>query len=144
MVDQESVLHDFEPTAIGTRIRNALRRSRALSIVITLLLVLVVGIADYFSGYYIYWSIFYLVAISLALWNIGVLFALLIAILSVASWLLGDWAAGVVYPNQFAPVWNTLITFGSYLVVIWLLSRLKASHHMLEARIRERTAALRD
>jgi signal transduction histidine kinase len=144
MGDQESVLHDFEPTAIGARIRNALRRSRALSIVIALLLVLVVGTADYFSGYYIYWSIFYLVAISLALWNIGVLFALLISILSIASWLLGDWAAGVVYPNQFAPVWNTLITFGSYLVVIWLLSRLKSSHHMLEARIRERTAALRD
>src|SRR5215469_5878884 len=144
MDDRGWALRDLEAEPIRTRIGNALRRSRALSILITLLLVLVVGIADYSSGYYIYWSIFYLVAISLALWNIGVLFALLISILSIASWLLGDWAAGVVYPNQFAPVWNTLITFGSYLVVIWLLSRLKASHHMLEARIRERTAALRD
>jgi signal transduction histidine kinase len=41
-------------------------------------------------------------------------------------------------------VWNTLITLGSYLVVIWLLSRLKSSHQTLEARIRQRTAALRD
>lgn len=143
MDDQESALHDFEPTPIRTRIGNALRRSRTLSILIALLLVLVVGIADYFSGYYIYWSIFYLVAISLAVWNIGVLFALLISLLSIASWLLGDWAAGVVYPNRFAPVWNTLITFASYLVVIWLLSRLKSFHQMLEGRIRDRTVALR-
>ena len=68
---------------------------------------------------------------------------MLVAGLSVASWLLGDWAAGVVYPNRFVPVWNAVITFSSYLVVIWLLSRLKSFHQMLETRIRERTAALR-
>src|SRR4029077_1427326 len=130
--------------ALRTPISNMLRRSRTLSIVIVLLLVLVVGIADYFSGYEIYWSIFYLVAISFAAWNVGVLFALLISALSVVSWLLGDWAAGVVYPNRFVPIWNALITFGSYLVVVWLLSRLKSFHQTLEDRIQQRTAALRD
>jgi signal transduction histidine kinase len=110
---------------------------------IALLLVIAVGVADYFSGYQIYWSIFYLVAISFAAWNVGVLFALLISLLSIVSWLIGDWAAGVVYPNRFVPIWNELITFGSYLVVIWLLSHLKSFHKTLEARIRERTAALR-
>ena len=78
-----------------------LRRSRTLSIVIVLLLGPIVGIADYFSGYQIYWSIFYLVAISVALWNVGLLFAVLVAALSIISWLVGDWAAGVVYPNRF-------------------------------------------
>jgi hypothetical protein len=118
MDDRGWARQDLEAEPIRKRIGNALRRSRALSIFITLLLVLVVGIADYFSGYYIYWSIFYLVAISLALWNVGVLFALFISILSIASWLVGDWAAGVIYPSRFAPVWNTLITFASYVVVI--------------------------
>jgi len=144
MDDRGWALRDLEADLIRRRIGSALRQSRTLSILITLLLVLVVGIADYVSGYYIYWSIFYLMAISLALWNVGVLFALLTSILSIASWLVGDWAAGVVYPNRFAPVWNTLITFGSYLVVIWLLSRLKSFHQTLEDRIRQRTAALRD
>ena len=142
MDDRGLALRDLEADPIRTRIGNALRRSRTLSILITLLLVLVVGIADYFSGYYTYWSIFYLVAISLGLWNVGVLFGLLISILSIASWLVGDWAAGVVYPNRFAPVWNTLITFGLYLVVVWLLSRLKSFHQILEGRIRDRTMAL--
>ena len=144
MDDREWALRDLEADPTRTRMGTALRRSRTLSILITLLLVLVVGIADFFSGYYIYWSIFYLAAISFAVWNVGPLFALLIAVLSIASWLLGDWAAGVVYPNRFVPIWNAFITFGSYLVVIWLLSRLKSFHEMLEARIRQRTAALRD
>lgn len=133
-----------EPTRIRRgRLVEPIQRSRPLSIVVALLLVLVVGVADYFSGYQIYWSIFYLMAISFALWNVGLVFALLIAVLSTASWLLGDWAAGVVYPNRFVPVWNALITFGFYLVVIWLASRLKLFHQMLETRIRDRTAALR-
>jgi signal transduction histidine kinase len=126
------------------RIGEVFQQSRKLSICVALLVVLVVGVADYFSGYQIYWSIFYLVAVSFALWNVGVLFALLVSALSIASWLVGDWAAGVVYPNRFVPVWNALITLGSYLVVIWLLSRLKSSHQILEVRIRQRTAELRE
>jgi hypothetical protein len=39
-------------------------RSRPWSVVIALLLVLAVGLLDYFSGYQIYLSIFYLLAIS--------------------------------------------------------------------------------
>ena len=120
------------------------RQSRALSIPVALLIVLLVGVADYFSGYQIYWSIFYLIAIAFATWNTGVLFALLVAGLSIASWLIGDWSAGVVYPNRFVPIWNALITFGSYIIVVWLLSRLKSFHQTLEDRIQQRTAALRD
>ena len=117
--------------------------SRTPSILIALLLVLVVGIVDYFSGYHIYWSIFYLIAISLAAWNVGLSFALLVSGLSIASWLVGDWAAGVVYPNRFVPIWNAVITLCSYLIVIGLLLRLKSLHQTLEGRIRQRTSALR-
>jgi signal transduction histidine kinase len=105
-------------------------------------IVLVVGLADFATGYEISFSIFYLLPICYALWNLGTLFATAVAALSIASWLLGDWAAGVVYPNQFVPVWNACITFGFYLVVIWLLSRLRTFQETLEDRVRQRTAAL--
>jgi len=118
-------------------------RSRVPSILIALFLVIVVGTVDYFSGYHIYWSIFYLVAISFAAWSVGLIFALLVSGLSIASWLVGDWAAGVVYPNRFVPIWNALITLCSYLIVIGLLLRLKSFHQTLEGRIRQRTSALR-
>jgi signal transduction histidine kinase len=135
---------DLKIDRIRTRVGNVFRQSRALSIHVALLIVLLVGVVDYFSGYQIYWSIFYLIAIAIAAWNTGVLFALLVAGLSIASWLIGDWSAGVVYPNRFVPIWNALITFGSYLIVVSLLTQLKSFHQTLEDRIRERTAALRD
>jgi signal transduction histidine kinase len=59
------------------------------------------------------------------------------------SWLVGDWAAGVVYPNRFVPVWNALITLALYLIVIGLLLRLKSFHRTLEGRIQQRTSELR-
>ena len=146
MDERQSPLRELEPESIpeqSSLIGDTFQRSRTPSILVALLLVLVVGIVDYFSGYHIYWSIFYLVAISFAAWNVGLMFALLVAGLSIASWLLGDWAAGVVYPNRFVPVWNALITLCSYLIVIGLLLRLKSLHQTLEDRIRLRTSALR-
>jgi signal transduction histidine kinase len=133
----ESIPEKFSP------IGDAFEGSRTSSILIALLIVLVVGIVDYLSGYHIYWSIFYLIAISFAAWNVGLSFALLVSGLSIASWLVGDWAAGVVYPNRFVPIWNALITLCSYLIVIGLLLRLKSLYQTLEGRIRQRTSALR-
>jgi len=117
-------------------------RSRPLRIAITFGIVLVVGLEDYASGYELSFSIFYLLPISYALWNLGTLFSVAVAGLSIASWLLGDWAAGVTYPNRFVPVWNASITLGFYLVVIWLLSRFKSFQQTLESRVGQRTAAL--
>jgi len=118
------------------------KQSRRLRIALTFGVVLIVGLADFASRYEISFSIFYLLPISYALWNLGTRITVAVAGLSVAIWLLGDWAAGVPYPNQFAPVWNASITLGFYVVVIWLLSRLKTFQETLEGRVRQRTAAL--
>lgn len=142
MNQQQTSIAEVKKASVRARIGDALRRSRPLVVLISLLLVVVVGIFDYFSGYQIYWSSFYLMAVAFATWNAGGLLGLVIAILSIISWLVGDWAAGAIYPNRFVPIWNALITLSFYLVVIWLLARLKSFYGMLEARIRERTMAL--
>jgi len=110
----------------------------------TFLTMIAVGLADYLTGYEISFSVFYLVSISTALWFVGRGFAIFISGLSVASWILGDWAAGAPYSSSFILVWNAVITMAFYAVVVWLLSWLKASQETLELRIQERTAALID
>ncbi len=105
-------------------------------------IVLAVGLADFVSGYKVSLSIFYLLPISYALWNLGTASALCLAGLSIAVWLLGDWAGGVSYPSRFVPIWNASITLGFYLVVIWLLHRVKMFQQTLETRVRQRTSAL--
>jgi signal transduction histidine kinase len=78
----------------------------------------------------------------LAAWFVGKGFGLLMSVLSVLVWIGGDLAAGARYSNPLIPVWNALILMVFYFVVVWLLTNLRALHRELEARVRQRTAAL--
>ena len=105
-------------------------------------IVFIVGIGDYLTGYEISFSIFYLLAISLAVWFVGRGFAVITAVLSVVAWVAGDFAAGAPFSNRFALFWNAAIALAFYLLTIALLSIVKASQESLEARVRQRTAEL--
>ena len=118
------------------------RRSRSSLIGAALVIVLIVGLADYLTGFEIVFSVFYLMAVALAVWFVGKSFGVLISILSVVAWLSGDLAAGVHYAAPSVAVWNGLIALAFYLVVVWLLSSLRSLHRELEDRVRQRTAAL--
>ena len=109
-----------------------------------IVIVFVVGIGDYLTGYEISFSIFYLLAIALAVWFVGRGFAVVTAVLSVAAWLVGDFAAGAPFSNRFVLFWNAAIALVFYLLAIVLLSIVKASQESLEARVRQRTVALTD
>jgi signal transduction histidine kinase len=117
-------------------------RSRVLRIANTIGFVIAIGMLDFISGYRISFSIFYLLPIGYAMWSLGMGVAIPIACLSVGVWLLGDWMAGMEYPNPFVPIWNASITLGFYLVVIALLSWVKWFQRTLESRVEQRTRAL--
>jgi signal transduction histidine kinase len=116
--------------------------SRAGVVSLALVIVLVVGVADYFTGSEIFFSIFYLVAVALTAWFAGKRSGVLIAVASVATWLAGDLAAGAHYATPLVPVWNAAISLAFYLVVVWLAASLSSLHRELEARVRQRTLAL--
>src|SRR6266566_8010179 len=118
------------------------RRSRSFFIRAALVIVLIVGLADYLTGFEIVFSVFYLMAVALAVWFVGKSFGVLVSILSVVAWLAGDLAAGVHYAAPSVAVWNGVIALAFYLVVVWLLSSLRSLHRELEERVRQRTAAL--
>jgi signal transduction histidine kinase len=118
------------------------RRSRWFFAVAALAIVLVVGTADYLTGIEISFSVFYLLAVALAVWFVGTTFGVLISMLSVATWLAGDLAAGAHYSHPFVPVWNTAITLAFYLVAVWLMARVRTLQKELEERVRQRTSAL--
>jgi signal transduction histidine kinase len=109
---------------------------------VCILIVAAVGLADYLTGYEIFFFTFYLVAVFLAAWSVGFSFGVLISALSVAAWISADVAAGLRYSSYFISVWNAAIMFSFYLVVVALLTRLRALQKNLEERVRLRTAAL--
>jgi len=117
-------------------------RSTVTAVTVTLIVVLIVGAADYLTGHEILFSIFYLVPVAMAAWTVGRGFAIGVSVLSVVAWLIGDRAAGAVYPHAFVPVWNSAIILAFYLVVVGLLGRLRGMQRDLEERVRLRTVAL--
>ena len=109
---------------------------------ICIVLVTLVGLVDYVTGYETFFFTFYLLAVFLATWRLGGAFGALISALSVTAWVSANIEAGARYSTYFVPVWNALIMFAIYLIVVFLLARLKEMHAELEERVRLRTAAL--
>ena len=105
-------------------------------------IVAAVGFVDYLTGYETFCFIFYLLAVFLAVWFVGGSFGGLISALSVTAWISTNIAAGERYSSYFVPVWNAIIMFVFYLVVVVLLARLQTMHKALEERVRQRTARL--
>jgi signal transduction histidine kinase len=106
------------------------------------LLVVFIGFADYWAGKDVSLSIIYAVPIWIAAWYVGPVYALFLSIASVAVWLGGDAASGVTYDALIVPAWNSAIRFGFYILLIGLLQRLKSLQQNLGEKIEERAVAL--
>ena len=105
-------------------------------------IVAAVALVDYLTGYETFLFIFYLLAVFLAVWFVGNSFGVLISALSVTSWISTKIAAGEHYSGYFVPVWNAMIMFVFYLVVVVLQAKLRTTYKELDERGRERIAML--
>lgn len=104
----------------------------------------VVAWADYETGYETGFSIFYLTPVFIAAWYYGFAFAVLISIFSATAWISMNLAAGTHFSSYVIPVWNALVKFTFYFVVVVLATKLRVLQRELETRVRQRTAALND
>src|SRR5438552_5852304 len=107
-------------------IANVERLVKPACFIIGLALVCMVGYVDYVTGYEIAFSLFYLVPIVLVSWCTGWRLGAVTAVVCVEVWLMTDRLSGVVYSNQFIPVWNTLIRLTFFLITVLSLIQKKA------------------
>jgi signal transduction histidine kinase len=122
--------------------RNLEQRPRPLLVSTSFGLLIVVGLVDYLTGFNISFSVFYLLAIGFAVWFVGRGFGVFLSVMSVISWLIGDFAAGARFPDLFVPAWNAVILLVFYFIVVWLLDKLRSLNHELESRVQQRSIAL--
>jgi signal transduction histidine kinase len=120
------------------------RHSDPVVAALTALLVAAVGLVDYFTGEELSVSILYLVPVCLCTWRVGRLSGLVIAWASATAWLIADLAASERLQHPLIPYWNAAVLLGSFCVVVYLLSALKALQMGLEHRVEQRTSALRE
>jgi signal transduction histidine kinase len=115
---------------------------RQVVVLVCICLVILVGYIDYLTGYETFCFTFYLLGILLGTWRAGAAFGALMAALSVTAWISANVEAGEHYSSYFVPVWNAMIMFTVYLIIVLLLARLKKTQEDLEERVRLRTVAL--
>ena len=117
------------------------RLSRAASTAVSVACVILIGWFDYVTGDFSM-AVFYLLPVAFATWFVSRAVGMGIALLSAATWLLGDLAIRRTAPHTLLPFWNTAVLALIYAVVVQLLAALQRLHTELEARVVERTASL--
>ncbi len=112
--------------SLSLRFLNSL--SRRTIAVLAILLVLLIGYADFVTGYFLSLGLFYVVPVALLAWYLSGRAGLLGAALSAVTWYL----VNVTYaPAELAPavlVWNSAVRFGFFSIIGLLLSSLKTSY----------------
>jgi signal transduction histidine kinase len=116
--------------------------SKAFQVVLSLAMVAIVGVLDFLTGFELTFFAFYLIPVFLAVWFVGRGFGIFVSTLCVVVSIAGDLIAGARYSSSLVPVWNTAISITFFIVVVWIMSKLRALHNELEERVRQRTAAL--
>ena len=104
------------------------QRGNAFWLLIGSLLVFLLGLIDFLTGYKFSFSLFYLAPISLIAWYKSRDFGLGFSIVSAIVWLVADYFSGDPNTDPTTMVWNTLIRMGFFIIVTLLLSALRAAY----------------
>lgn len=99
--------------------------SRTMAVVLALLLTVMLGLLDYFTGYELSFSLFYLFPVSLVAWRLGGRAGVLVSVLDALTWHFANALTGQDASNPLVPYWNTLTRFGFFCIVTLLLAQLR-------------------
>ena len=101
------------------------KRGKPFWVTLGVVLVLVLGVVDYKSGYEVSLSLFYLVPIFLVVWYTDGRLGLVLAFASTIAWFTADYSAGLTYSSPSIYLWNAILRLTFYCVVSWLVATLK-------------------
>lgn len=110
--------------SVRDRVENLSTRQHRL---VSLVLVLAIGFADFLTGFELSFSLFYLAPISLVAWHAGGTSGTIISLMSALVWFVADIASGHTYSAPWIYLWNTFIRLGIFIAVAMILARLKNS-----------------
>lgn len=89
--------------------------------------VILLGFVDFYTGYEVSFSLFYLLPIAAASWFVGPVSGVLVSILSAMTWLAADNLNDHPYSSYLIPIWNSFIRLGFFIIITLLISRLHTS-----------------
>lgn len=89
--------------------------------------VLLLGVADWGTGYELNFFVFYFVPISVGAWFIGLGGSVILAVMSALAWSAADHFSGHTYSLAIFAVWNATVRLASFLAIGWAVSKMRAA-----------------
>ena len=103
------------------------QRGKGFWTLLALVLIVLLGLIDLYTGPEIAFALFYLIPVSLLAWFSGRGLGVFISFVSAGVWLLVDLLTREPYTHSLIPYWNAATRVGFFVIVAWLLSALKTS-----------------
>ena len=123
-------------------IQQATALSKPVVTASAIVLVLLIGVAGYLSGWKFHVTALYLIPITWTCWVAGRKAGFCLAVVATTVGLLADLMSGFVYKHPAIPYWNALMLLPFFFVVVGLLSAFQTAHYHLEETVQQRTTAL--
>lgn len=86
-----------------------------------------IGAIDFWTGYELSFSVFYLLPIGIVSWYLREPYPIIFCFISIVIWLSVDIFSGNNYSNPAIPFWNATVRLGFFITVALLLTRMRAS-----------------
>ncbi|HYA20654.1 MAG TPA: GGDEF domain-containing protein [Burkholderiales bacterium] len=100
-------------------------QSRFFWVTIGIALLCLVGIIDYWTGFEVSLSLFYLIPIALVTWFAGARLGMVFAISGAIVWLMADILSGTAHSSPFIYLWNSAIRLGFFALTVASLKLIK-------------------
>jgi diguanylate cyclase (GGDEF)-like protein len=115
-------------TRMFAQLNNLLDKSnRDVLQVLALVVILLLGVVDYWTGPEIAFSTFYLLPLAAIAWKVGARAGIGSSLLAAATWGTADMVAYGDYGSVWIPLWNTTTRLLVFVVVVTLLSSLRSA-----------------
>ena len=101
------------------------RQPKAVLWLMAFVYLIALGVIDFYTGFEISFSFFYLGPVALAAWTIGRASGIILSIASAATWLAANLLAGEQLSHPFIPLWNAITRAGFYVIVALLVSEIR-------------------
>jgi diguanylate cyclase (GGDEF)-like protein len=106
-------------------------RNRAFILCLTIVLIGIIGIVDFYTGYELNISLLYLMPVALLTWFDSQKSGIIVSLACSFIWL-GEYAiVGHPFSHSLIPIWNTFIGLSFFIIITLLLSKLQCAmqHH---------------
>ncbi len=104
-----------------------IEESTKTTVALSIALIVIIGVIDFWKGYLLSVSLFYIVPVILTAWVRGWRFGVGIAFLAASVWTGAHYIAGFPTPHHVYLLWNVLMRFGVFSTVAYAFGTLKTT-----------------